>query len=346
MQFDDERRRGDTEASRPERNDELHIRGKRAMQLRYGENPHQEAALYLDESVDRPCVARAAQVQGKDLSYNNIADADAAFECVTEFQEPAVVIVKHTNPCGVAMYRGDASIHASTQSQLLEAYRKALACDPVSAFGGIVAVNRALDASLAEELTKIFLEVIIAPTVEGDALAVLEKKPNLRLLVTGGMPDPSAQEMTVRTVAGGFLAQTRDNVVLSQTLKTATKREPTAEEIEDMKFACTVCKHVKSNAIVYAKGGATLGVGAGQMSRVISTKIAAMKAAEANLPLKGSVMASDAFFPFPDCVEAAHEVGATAIIQPGGSKNDQASIDAADMHEMTMVFTGTRHFRH
>ena len=326
--------------------EELNLQGQRKMILRYGENPHQEAALYLDPGVDRPCVARAKQVQGKELSYNNIADADAAFECVTEFQEPAVVIVKHTNPCGVAMYRDDASIHASIQSQLLEAYRKALACDPVSAFGGIVAVNRALDASLAEELTKIFLEVIVAPKIEDDALAVLEKKPTLRVLVTGGVPDPSAQEMTVRSVAGGFLAQTRDNTVLSEQFRTVTKRKPTAEEIEDMKFAFTVCKHVKSNAIVYAKRGATLGIGAGQMSRVISAKIAAIKAAEASLSLKGAVMASDAFFPFPDCVEAAHEAGATAIIQPGGSKNDQASIDAAGRYGMTMVFTGTRHFRH
>ncbi|OGG60511.1 hypothetical protein A2765_06395 [Candidatus Kaiserbacteria bacterium RIFCSPHIGHO2_01_FULL_56_24] len=320
--------------------EELNIEARRKMALRYGENPHQEAALYLDPSVDRPCVARALQLAGKELSYNNIADADAAFECVAEFDEPAVVIVKHMNPCGVA-----------SNATLRGAYDKALACDPVSAFGGIVALNRALDASLAEELTKIFLEVVIAPSIEAEALAVLAMKPNVRLLATGGLPDASAREMTVRSVAGGFLVQTRDNVVFNEELsafggKTVTKREPTAAELADMKFAFAVCKHVKSNAIVYVRDGATLGIGAGQMSRVISTKIAAMKAAEAKLPLKGSVMASDAFFPFPDCVEAAHEAGATAIVQPGGSKNDQASIDAADMHGMTMVFTGTRHFRH
>lgn len=315
--------------------EELHIRAKRKATLRYGENPHQKAALYLDGSTDRPCVARADQVQGKELSFNNIADADAAFECVAEFDEPAVAIVKHMNPCGVAQ---GATPH--------DAYKKALACDPVSAFGGIVAINRPLGVQLTQELNKIFLEVVVAPLIEEDALTVLEKKPNVRLLVTGGMPDPSAKEMTIRSVAGGFLAQTRDSAVLPDQLTTVTKREPTAEELQDMKFAFTVCKHVKSNAIVYAKNGATVGIGAGQMSRVMSTKIAAMKAAEAKLSLKGSVMASDAFFPFPDCVEAAAAAGATAIIQPGGSKNDQASIDAANEAGIAMVFTGTRHFRH
>jgi len=315
--------------------EDLRIQAKRKMTLRYGENPHQEAALYLDPASDRPSVARAEQLQGKELSFNNIADADAAFECVAEFDKPAVVIVKHMNPCGVAM-----------GSDLCDAYKKARACDPVSAFGGIVAVNHSLDATLAEELTKIFLEVIVAPKIEGDALAILEKKPNVRLLVTGGMPDPSAREMTVRSVAGGFLVQSRDNAVLSDNLTVVSKHEPTAEELDDMTFAFTVCKHVKSNAIVYARDGATLGVGAGQMSRIYSGKIAAIKAADANLSLKGAVLASDAFMPFPDVVEEAHKHGIVAIIQPGGSKNDQASVDAADSHDMSMVFTGIRHFRH
>ena len=325
--------------------EELNIQARRKMALRYGENPHQEAALYLDPAVERPCVARAEQVQGRELSYNNIADADAAFECVAEFDEPAAVIVKHMNPCGVALGRA-----------LSEAYAKALACDPVSAFGGIVAVNQQIDAKLADELVKMFLEVVIAPAFDAEALTILSTKPNVRILATGGMPDTSAQEVTVRSVAGGFLVQTKDNVVFNEELsagggsafggKTVTKREPTPEELQDMKFAFTVCKHVKSNAIVYAKNGATLGIGAGQMSRIYSAKIAAIKAADAKLSLTGSVLASDAFMPFPDVVEAAHEAGATAIVEPGGSKNDQASIDAADTYGMAMVFTSMRHFRH
>lgn len=315
--------------------EEFNIKITRKMALRYGENPHQEAALYLDPSITRPCVARAEQVQGKELSYNNIADADAAFECVAEFADPAVVIVKHMNPCGVAI-----------GSDLNDAYAKALACDPVSAFGSIVAVNRSIDAVLAEELNKIFLEVVIAPAIDAHALEVFAKKPNVRLLVTGGIPDASVKETTIRSVAGGFLVQTRDNAVMEGAPKTVTTREPTAEELKDMQFAFTVCKHVKSNAIVYARNGATLGVGAGQMSRIYSARIAAIKAGDAHLSLEGAVMASDAFMPFPDCVEAAKEAGATAIIQPGGSKNDQASIDAANEAGIAMVFTGMRHFRH
>lgn len=315
--------------------EDLAIRLKRAQTLRYGENPHQGAALYLDEQDSRPGVARARLVQGKELSYNNLQDADAAFECVAEFEEPAAVIVKHMNPCGVAVAE---SVH--------EAYLRALACDPVSAFGGVVALNSKLTAALATELVTIFLEVIVAPDAEDDALAILSAKPNVRVLLTGTMPDPAAKRMLVRPIAGGFLVSTADDNVLDGEVQTVTKRAPGAEELSDMLFAFTVVKHVKSNAIVYAKDGATVGIGAGQMSRIYSAKIAAMKAAEAKLSLKGSVMASDAFFPFPDCVEEAASVGATAIIQPGGSKNDQASIDACNKADIAMVTTGIRHFRH
>ncbi len=315
--------------------EELRLDLKKSSTLRYGENPHQDAALYLDPASTRPGVARAKQIQGKELSYNNIADADAAFECVAEFSEPAVVIVKHMNPCGVAL-----------GANPKEAYKKALACDPVSAFGGIVALNRALDAETATEFVKLFLEVVVAPSADDDAVKIMAGKPNVRLLTTGSMPDPSEQQTNVRSIAGGLLVQTSDNVVMSDEPEVATKRRPTEQEMNDMEFAFTVCKHVKSNTIVYAKDGATVGIGAGQMSRVISAKIAAMKAAEANLALAGSVMASDAFFPFPDSVEAAHEAGAAAIIQPGGSLKDQDSIDAADKFGLAMVFAGVRHFRH
>lgn len=308
----------------------------RAEALRYGENPHQGAALYRNPAdAGRPGVASARKVQGKELSYNNLGDADAAFECVAEFEEPAVVIVKHMNPCGVAIGK---NMH--------EAYLKAYSCDPVSAFGGIIALNRPLDKATAEEIAKIFVEVVIAPEADADALAVFTAKPNVRVLVTGGMPDSHAQRMTFRSIAGGVLVQTGDEKVLDGELKVVTKRAPTEAELADMKFAFTVCKHVKSNAIVYAKDNATVGIGAGQMSRIYSAKIAALKAEETNLSLKGAVMASDAFMPFPDCVEAAHAAGATAIIQPGGSLKDQDSIDAADKYGMAMVFTGIRHFRH
>ncbi|HTR19164.1 MAG TPA: bifunctional phosphoribosylaminoimidazolecarboxamide formyltransferase/IMP cyclohydrolase [Candidatus Paceibacterota bacterium] len=317
--------------------EELVLRLKLAQKLRYGENPHQSGALYVNEDDMRPGVARAKQVQGKELSFNNLADADAAFECVAEFEDPAVVIVKHMNPCGVA-----------TGESLEEAYLKALACDPVSAFGGIVAANSTLNEAVASELVKLFLEVVIAPAADEDALGILSVKPNLRLLLTGEMPDKKADGMLVRSIAGGYVVQSRDNVNVDSNNKpkVVSKRQPTAAEWSDMKFAFEVVKHVKSNAIVYAKDGATIGIGAGQMSRIHSAKIAAVKAAEAKLSLEGSVMASDAFFPFPDCVEAAAEAGATAIVQPGGSKNDQASIDAADKAGMAMVFTGVRHFRH
>jgi len=323
-----------SEAEFPE-NFSLHL--KRVQTLRYGENPHQQAALYLDTDDTRAGVARARLVQGKELSYNNIQDADAAFECVAEFEKPAVVIVKHTNPCGVAL-----------GETVRDAYPRALACDPVSAFGGIVACNRTVDAAFAEELVKIFLEVLVAPECDGTALKILATKPNLRVLVTGSIPDKKSEGLVVRSVAGGYLVQSRDNINVDpqNKPKAVTKREPTKEEWADLKFAFEVVKHVKSNAIVYVKDGATVGIGAGQMSRIYSAKLAAMKAEEAKLSLEGAVMASDAFFPFPDCVEEAARVGATAIVQPGGSKNDQASIDAADKAGIAMVATGVRHFRH
>jgi phosphoribosylaminoimidazolecarboxamide formyltransferase/IMP cyclohydrolase len=304
--------------------------------LRYGENPHQSAALYKNPlEGDRPGVASARKVQGKELSYNNLGDADAAFECVAEFEEPAVVIVKHMNPCGVALGK-----------DVTDAYKRALACDPVSAFGGIVALNRPLTKEAAEEMVKIFLEVVVAPTAEPEALAVFATKPNVRVLLTGGMPDPHSRRTTFKSIAGGVLVQTSDDRIFDGELKPVTKRAPNAQELADMRFAFAVCKHVKSNAIVYAKNGATVGIGAGQMSRIYSAKIAALKAEEAGLSLQGAVMASDAFMPFPDCVEAANEAGAAAIIQPGGSLKDQDSIDKADEYGMAMVFTGIRHFRH
>ena len=310
--------------------------------LRYGENPHQQAAFYIDGS-NRPGVATARQLQGKELSYNNINDTDAAFECVAEFEAPTVAIIKHANPCGVA-----------SGATLLEAYAKALACDPVSAFGGIVAVNRRLDAATADEIAKLFVEVAIAPDADDDALKLLERKKNARVLLTGGMPDPAAAGMTVRNVAGGYLLQTRDNGHVAESeLKIVTKRKPTPAELADMIFAFRVAKHVKSNAIVYVKDGATVGIGAGQMSRVDSSRIAAWKAGEAGekaklrqSPAVGSVVASDAFFPFADGLLAAAEAGATAVIQPGGSMRDQEVIDAADAKGLAMVLTGMRHFRH
>lgn len=315
--------------------EELSLNLKRGELLRYGENPHQKAALYLNPKDKRPAVATARNVQGKELSYNNLQDADAAFECVAEFEEPAAVIVKHMNPCGVAVAE---SAH--------EAYLRALACDPVSAFGGIVALNSTLTAALATELVKIFLEVVVAPDAEDDALAIISAKPNIRVLLTGGMPDPAEKRTVIKSIAGGVLVQSADDKIFDGEVKTVTKRAPTSTELSDLMFAFTVCKHVKSNAIVYAKDGATVGIGAGQTSRIDSARIAWHKAQHANLSLAGSVMASDAFFPFPDCVQAAAEAGATAIVQPGGSKNDQESIDAADKAGIAMVFTGIRHFRH
>jgi phosphoribosylaminoimidazolecarboxamide formyltransferase/IMP cyclohydrolase len=320
----------------------LGIAARLKQRLRYGENPHQQAAFYAG-GAPRPGVATAEQIQGKELSYNNLNDTDAAFELVAEFEPPAVAIIKHANPCGVAV-GGD----------LAEAYRKALACDPVSAYGGIVAVNRPLDGATAELVGKLFAEVVIAPEIAPDARGVLKKKTQLRVLRTGGMPDPVAAGMTLRSLAGGYLLQTRDNGrVGAGDLKTVTKRPPTPTELEDLRFAFRVAKHVKSNAIVYAKGGATVGIGAGQMSRVDSSRIAAWKAAEsakaaglAESSAKGSVVASDAFFPFADGLLAAIEAGATAVIQPGGSIRDADVIAAADQAGIAMVFTGMRHFRH
>jgi phosphoribosylaminoimidazolecarboxamide formyltransferase/IMP cyclohydrolase len=313
--------------------------------MRYGENPHQAAGFYLS-GENRLGVATARQIQGKKLSYNNVNDTDAAFECVAEFdpaRTAAVAIIKHANPCGVA--EGDT---------VAQAYGKALRCDPVSAFGGIIALNRKLDAAAAREIVKIFTEVIIAPDADDEAIEIVASKKNLRLLLAGGLPDPRAPGLTMRTVAGGFLSQSRDNAVVDDMpLKTVTKREPTDEELANLKFAFRVAKHVKSNAIVYAKELATVGIGAGQMSRVDSSRIAAYKAGEAAQAAalaeslaKGSVVASDAFFPFPDGLLAAAAAGATAVIQPGGSMNDKDVIAAADEAGLAMVFTGVRHFRH
>jgi phosphoribosylaminoimidazolecarboxamide formyltransferase/IMP cyclohydrolase len=309
--------------------------------LRYGENPHQAAALYV--SGTRPGVAHARQIQGKELSYNNINDTDAAFECVAEFEQPAVVIVKHANPCGVAV-----------AADLASAWEAALRCDPVSAFGGIIACNRVLDEAAAERMAAIFSEVIVAPDATEGALAVLARKKNLRLLLTGALPDPAAPGNTVRSIAGGLLVQSRDaGRVTRADLRVVTRRAPDEAELADLLFAFAVCKHVKSNAIVYAKGGATVGIGAGQMSRVDSARIAGWKgdaaAQAAGLTeglTRGSVVASDAFFPFADGLEAAVAAGATAVIQPGGSVRDQEVIDAADRAGIAMVMTGMRHFRH
>jgi phosphoribosylaminoimidazolecarboxamide formyltransferase/IMP cyclohydrolase len=321
------------------------IGGRLMEALRYGENPHQSAAFYRTPQ-QRFGVATARQVQGKQLSYNNINDTDAAYECIAEFdpkRAPAVVIVKHANPSGVA-----------EGASLVEAYRKALACDSTSAFGGIVALNRPLDAEAAKAITEIFTEVIIAPDASAEAIAIVGAKKNLRLLLAGGIPDPRTPGLTMKTVSGGMLVQSRDNAVVDDmTLKVVTRRQPTDAELRDLAFAFRVAKHVKSNTIVYAKDLATVGIGAGQMSRVDSARIAARKAEDAAreaklaAPLtKGSVVASDAFFPFADGLLVAIEAGATAVIQPGGSVRDDEVIKAADDHGIAMVFTGTRHFRH
>ncbi len=309
--------------------------------MRYGENPHQAAAFYATADA-RPGVATARQVQGKELSYNNLADTDAAFELVSEFAPPAVAIIKHANPCGVAI-----------GATLNDAWNKALACDPVSAFGGIVALNRPLEAATARGLAALFLEVIIAPEIDDEARAVLAAKKNLRVLATGGLPDPKAGGLTFRSLAGGMLMQERDTQTQPAETKVVTRRAPSNSERIDLEFAFTVCKHVKSNAIVFAKDGATVGIGAGQMSRVDSARIAAWKAedartaaGEAEPRTKGSVVASDAFFPFPDGLLACADAGATAAIQPGGSVRDAEVIEAADARGLAMIFTGLRHFRH
>ena len=326
----------------PER---LVLAGRRAEVLRYGENPHQQAAFYAAGPA-RPGVAGARQVQGKALSYNNLNDTDAAYELVAEFSAsdgPAVAIIKHANPCGVGR-----------AGNLAEAYRKALACDPVSAFGGIIALNQPLDGETAREIAKIFTEVIIAPDADDEAQDVLSAKPNLRLLLAGGLPDPAAPGRIYKSLAGGFLAQSRDGAQTgANDLQVVTKRAPTPAELADLLFAFTVAKHIKSNAIVYVRGGATVGIGAGQMSRVDSARIAAIKAREAAEAAgesasrtAGSAVASDAFFPFADGLLAAAEAGATAVIQPGGSMRDREVIDAADAAGLAMVLTGIRHFRH
>jgi phosphoribosylaminoimidazolecarboxamide formyltransferase/IMP cyclohydrolase len=315
------------------------------MPLRYGENPHQQAALYLPVGPAARGVAQAEQVQGKELSYNNLNDANAALELVAEFRDgpPTIVIVKHANPCGVA-----------TRDSLLDAWKEALACDSVSAFGGIVASNRPLDAATAEAITEIFTEVVVAPDADEGAKAIFAKKKNLRLLLTGELPDPARVGQTLAIIAGGILVQDRDNgMVTRDQLKVVTKRQPTEQELKDCLFAWTVAKHVKSNAIVYAKDGVTAGIGAGQMNRRDSARIAAIRAheaAEANgwpePRTVGSAVASDAFFPFADGLLAAAEAGASAVIQPGGSIRDDEVIAAADEAGLAMIFTGMRHFRH
>jgi len=299
----------------------------KTLDLRYGENPHQKAAMYSDGSGAG--VANARQLQGKELSFNNIVDLQAAWDLAQEFEEPVVAIIKHTNPCGTA-----------TGKTLAEAYKRALECDPVSAFGGVIGVNRPIDAAAAEEMHKLFLEVIAAPSFDEAAKAKFASKKNLRLVEVV----PANQKWVLKNVSGGMLVQDADARVLQESdLKVVTKRPPTPEETRALLFAWKVCKHVKSNAIVYARDGQTVGVGAGQMSRVDSAKIGAMKA---QLPLKGTVAASDAFFPFPDGVEEIAKAGATAIIQPGGSQRDPEVIEAADRLGLAMLFTGVRHFRH
>ncbi|MFQ5985092.1 MAG: bifunctional phosphoribosylaminoimidazolecarboxamide formyltransferase/IMP cyclohydrolase [Alphaproteobacteria bacterium] len=320
----------------------LVVAAERLKALRYGENPHQPGALYVCGS-GRPGVATAEHAQGQELSYNNIADADAAFELVAEFAEPAVAIVKHGSPCGVASGRS-----------LLEAWRKALASDPVSAFGGVVALNRPLDEATAEALVELFLEVVIAPSASAPTRERLAAKPNLRLLLTGGVPGPADDGLLVRSVAGGLLVQARDTGRVTEAdLKVVTRRAPTGAEQADLMFAFTVSKHVKSNAVVLARSRATVGIGAGQMSRVDAVRMAVWKAeasaraaGEKESRAAGAVVASDAFFPFPDGLIVAAEAGATAVIQPGGSKRDDDVIRAADEKGIAMVFTGVRHFRH
>jgi phosphoribosylaminoimidazolecarboxamide formyltransferase/IMP cyclohydrolase len=330
---------GDLGEPFPER---MILAGERQSLLRYGENPHQRAAFYVTDRK-RAGLATAKQLQGKELSYNNLNDTDAAFELVAEFEAPTIAIIKHANPCG-----------AASASDLAKAYERALACDPVSAFGGIIAANRPLDGRTAELIGKLFSEVIIAPTFSPEALAVLGTKKNLRLLETGALPNPGMEGLAFKSLAGGFLAQDRDGARIGAgDLKVVTRRAPNEREIADLLFAFTIAKHVKSNAIVYARGLASVGIGAGQMSRVDSSRIAAWKAAEAAKAAgdigswaKGSVVASDAFFPFADGLLAAAEAGATAVIQPGGSMRDDDVIKAADDAGLAMVFTGTRHFRH
>ena len=329
----------DTEKKLP---NTLLIAGKKQSNLRYGENPHQAATFYTSGS-SRAGIATAKQLNGKALSFNNLNDTDAAFELVAEFKAPTVAIIKHANPCGVA-----------TADTLVEAYKNALRCDPISAFGGIIATNRTLDFATAQEISNLFAEVVIAPSIEKDAQELLCKKKNLRLLITGEMPDPAEKRLNIRSLSGGYLVQDQDiGSVIKDNLKIVTKRQPTEQEWQDLLFAWKVCKHVKSNAIIYTKFGATVGIGAGQMSRVDSARIAAHKSEIAatkiglEIPLaQGSVVASDAFFPFADGLITTAEAGATAVIQPGGSIRDEEVIAAANERNIAMVFTGMRHFRH
>ncbi len=317
--------------------EQLTFNYSKAQDLRYGENPHQQAAFYKDPTDTEASIASAKQIQGKELSFNNIADADSALECVKQFNSPACVIVKHANPCGVAI-----------SDTIEEAYHKAYSTDPTSAFGGIIAFNQTLDANTAKSIIdRQFVEVIIAPTISTEALAVIAGKKNIRVLQTGEWNTIANDRIELKLVTGGLLVQDRDNgMVEASGLKIVTQRKPSADEIADLLFTWKVAKFVKSNAIVYGKNKMTIGVGAGQMSRVYSARIAAIKAADADLEVKGSVMASDAFFPFRDGLDSAAEVGVTAVIQPGGSMRDDEVIAAADEHNIAMVFTGMRHFRH
>jgi phosphoribosylaminoimidazolecarboxamide formyltransferase/IMP cyclohydrolase len=328
---------GDRGGSDPSYPRTLALRYEKKLDLRYGENPHQSAAFYADPDATAASIATARQLQGKELSFNNIADADTALECVRQFEQPACVIVKHANPCGVAV--------AATA---LEAYDRAYRTDPTSAFGGIIAFNRPLDADTARTIAeRQFVEVIVAPSVEPAAVQVLAAKRNLRVLETGPLDSGVASTSEIRSVAGGVLLQSRDTGAVSRAdLKVVTRRQPEPAELDDLLFAWRVCKYVKSNAIIYVRDGMTVGVGAGQMSRVVSSRIAAMKAKEEGLEVEGAVMASDAFFPFRDGLDVAAGFGIRAVIQPGGSMRDPEVIAAADEHGMAMVFTGMRHFRH
>ena len=316
----------------------LHLAFERSQSLRYGENPHQSAALYVEKNVPPGTVAAARVLAGKELSYNNIADADAALECVKAFMKtPACVIVKHANPCGVAL-----------GANLLEAYERAYACDPVSAFGGIIAFNHRLDVATARAIVqRQFVEVVVAPEFDAEAIAAIATKPNVRVLATGDWDEQPPPALDFKRISGGLLVQDADRDTLLLTdLKVVTRRVPNADELHDLLFAWHVAMFVKSNAIVYARGSCTIGIGAGQMSRIVSAKIATLKAADAQLDIPGSVMASDAFFPFRDGIDTAAQAGIRAVIQPGGSMRDAEVIAAANDHDMAMVFTGARHFRH
>ena len=326
--------------------DTLTMQFKKAQGLRYGENPHQSAAFYKDLKIDEPCISNARQIHGKELSFNNILDLNSAIELAKDFHEIACVIIKHNNPCGAAI----------SHTSLAQAYTKAYSCDDQSAFGGVIGFNRIVDAKTAALMGKIFLEAVIAPGFDKDALEILKDKKNLRLLEIGSIPQHispppnrfiqgQTSAYDLKRVAGGLLIQTQDKASVAD-LKTVTKREPTEEELEELLFAWKVCKHVKSNAIIFAKCRQTIGIGAGQMSRIDSTRLGIMKAKDSGFDVKGSAMASDAFFPFRDNVDKAAEAGITAIIQPGGSVRDEEVIKAADEHGIAMVFTGIRHFRH